>query len=470
MFIDDIIASCRENADKTAFICGSGQISYDELYKNALSLAAHLSGSYAPVLILGHKSPDMLISMLACLFCGRAYVPCDSSMPVKRIEYIIAAADCKTLCAAEDILMSTDAEVITRERLHSIYKSEAAFSPVADADRTAYIIFTSGSTGAPKGVPVSVGNLDCFVRWITGINELSPLKGGVALNTALFSFDLSVADIYFSLCCGGTLRAVPSSVRDSFTLLEAELSDSGAELMVTTPSYAALCLCSRRFSAELMPRLKAVFFCGERLPARTVRKLFERFPELTIINAYGPTEATCAVTAAVITRAMAESAAIPIGMTDCCSVRLTIEDGEIVLEGGSVFNGYLHSGKPTRGRYRTGDLGSISDGFVYFGGRLDEQLKLKGYRIEPAELETALLSVDGVLQAAVLPVISEDGMVMRLNAYAVPADETLTAEMIRSELSLLLPPYMLPAVIRLVGRLPMNANGKLDRKALERLK
>ena len=169
-------------------------------------------------------------------------------------------------------------------------------------------------------------------------------------NQALYSFDLSVADVYYSLAVGAELAPLTQQEQRDFPILFARLADSGAELAVLTPSFAELCLCDRRFCTALLPRLRVIFFCGEPLKPRTAARLFERFPGVRVLNAYGPTEATCAVCCAEITPGMTGWPRLPVGRTDEAAVRLLVmegnrtlpegAEGELVLCGASVAAGY----------------------------------------------------------------------------------------------------------------------------------
>ena len=168
-------------------------------------------------------------------------------------------------------------------------------------NETAYIIFPSGSTGTPKGVPISYANLGNFTRWICSDEVLSGFEHPVVFSPASFGFDLSVAGIYYTLANGGTLITVSREEQKSFDGIFSALQKSGAEIAMVTPTFMKLCLLNGDFNAEKFPRLRCCWFCGERLEKALCEKLLRRFPSLKIINAYGPTEATCAVCSAMIT-------------------------------------------------------------------------------------------------------------------------------------------------------------------------
>ncbi len=177
------------------------------------------------------------------------------------------------------------------------------------------IIFTSGSTGTPKGVKITADCLNHFLEWSVGLGGPAEEKqGAVFLNQAPFSFDLSVMDLYTCLACGGTLWCLEKEVQEDYQKLMDSLKDSGAGVWVSTPSFAELCLADPGFEERLLPRLRAFLFCGETLPCATVRRLKSRFPQAVVVNTYGPTESTVAVTEVEITDTMAAgSSPLPVG-------------------------------------------------------------------------------------------------------------------------------------------------------------
>lgn len=439
--IDILKKSFEANAEKAAFRTGSGHITFGELWTLSKRYACSLNGSRNPVIVRGGKQIHMLAGFIACLMASRAYIPCDETIPPLRLEYL------KSISGADTVIDSSF--VPSTETLECFENDDAA---------TAYIIFTSGSTGKPKGVPVSGKNLKTFITKL--LLQLSPLcgqSGGTVLNQARFSFDLSVADIYFSLCSGSTLFALDEETRNNPDALIKALAESGASAAVMTPTFAKYCLCMPEFGRELMPKLQCVFFCGETLEPKTVKKLFERFDGIKIINAYGPTEATCAVCGIEITPEMCDSGILPVGKTDLTTCEISVEDGEILLKGDSVFGGYLGA-EPLTGAYRTGDMGEIRDGYIYCLGRKHGYIKYKGHRIEPDEIRNAILGLDGVEQCEVNAVKNTAGTVTGITAKAVSF--FLGESEIKAELSRLLPDYMIPKSIKILDGIALNNNGK----------
>lgn len=354
--------------------------------------------------------------------------------------------------------------------------------PIAkDGGRTAYIIFTSGSTGTPKGVPISVDNLENFIRWVTGIPVVAAMQSGVVFNQAAFSFDLSVADIYISLILGHTLFGCTQHEQQDLALLFQRLQHSGSTMLVCTPTFLQLCLSDAAFNRALLPNMQVVFVCGEVLPAKTAEKLLGRFSGIKLLNAYGPTEATCAVAAVQITKAMLSCLVLPAGEIQHAAVCISVMNGkaelpagtygEIVLQGDSVSNGYLNGPSRTftgHKTYRTGDIGKIENGYLYCCGRIDEQIKYKGYRVEPMEIETCMNAIPGIARAVVLPIEGRDNKILMLAAFAQKT-RAITAGEVKVQLAQRLPHYMVPKTILLLDQMPMNINGKCDKKALKEM-
>lgn len=451
----------KENENKTAYIIGNKSITYGDLWQNVRSYADYLKRQGSePVLIYGHKSIGMIESILACLIAGRAYVPVDVSVPILRIYKIIELSNPSLIIKNQDIVIDTDLPVCSLEELSKFADNDARIIN----NEIAYIMFTSGSTGEPKGVPISRSNLENFLNWISDIfidNNLT------VLNTANFNFDLSVADMFYSIFNGHTLVGLEDAYdfENLFSLLK------GINLIVATPTFIKLCLVNGDFNQSNYPDLKHLYFCGEELEVSVVKKIYDRFDGINIINAYGPTEATSAVSAISITKDMLNNKVLPIGKKGQFATEIEIINEEIVLKGKSVFNGYLNNIlggyflENGINCYRTGDIGYFENDLLYFRGRKDNQIKYKGYRIELDEIKNAILNTRDVYDCVVLPKYNEDNLVKLITAYVV-CKNGISKEMIISKLKSKLPIYMIPKNIIFLDELPVNNNGKIDRKKL----
>lgn len=416
------------------------------------------------IVVYGHKEIYMIASFLACSFAGMTYIPIDNSIPEERKNLIINQVQPKIIIekSIEQIMNSSDYEDFSNIYL----KGEDIY----------YIIFTSGSTGEPKGVKISYNNLKSCMNWLLKICDVS---NSVILNQANFSFDLSVADLYLSLLTNSKHYIIERNAQKNFNDLFNEIKNSKAELAVMTPSFANLLMVDKSFNKSLMPYLKKILFCGERLTEKTVSKLNERFDDLQIINSYGPTECTFAVTSTTVKPNEKISIGIPKNDVDIFIVdeELNIlkdeEIGEILITGESVGLGYLKEelnknafiSFNDRKAYLTGDLGYKSNSQIYYIGRKDKQIKYNGYRIELLEIEKIINRISYVEQAVVTAINQDDETVKRIVAFIKLSDDKYTIQDIKSCIERSLPNYMMPT-IKIVDRIPLNENGKVDEKAL----
>lgn len=445
----------RSFAHRYGIACrmGDQSLGWEELHRRAAALAGLLAAGHGPVLLYGKKSPEYVIAIAGCLWAGRPYIPAGPHIPAARVAAMARLAGAVTavfLTPPPDELRDMACVPLPRQ-------GEGVYAlPAVEPKDIAYILFTSGSTGTPKGVMVSYANLENFIKWFSGRPAIAGIYCRAVLNQAQFSFDLSVADLYYTLYTGCTLELPPDGVPLC-------CCGSRAELAVMTPSCADQCLMDEGFAAKQLPCLQTIFFCGETLRGSTVRRLWRRFPGLRVINAYGPTEATCAVTSAEITPELAEAENLPIGLHSQEAVAVYLDRNDcICLQGPSVAAGYL-DGERFDGKFMTGDLGEFRAGCLWYRGRCDEQIKYKGYRIEPGEIEAILVSQKGIRQAVVLPRRDHLGRVISLQVL-VTATGPLQEGALREQLRFILPDYMVPRRIVQCEKLPLTANGKIDRR------
>lgn len=465
---------------RLAHVSGGRSLTYGELVAGSRALAARLErelpDDQSPIALLGHKESELLIGFLACLRLRRPYVPLDTGLPPARVEKIVAAA------RAARVLTPPEIATLATGDLHPTDRGWAA-------DDLHYIMFTSGSTGEPKGVPITRGNLLHFLDWMALEHPFRP-AAEVVLNQVIYSFDVSHMDTYPCLVNGGTLVSLSrEEIGDPRRLFQV-LAGTGVTIWVSTPTFVAMCLVEKRFDHVMLPELRRFLFCGETLPPETAAALLARFPEAEVWNTYGPTEATVATTSIRIdAEILARYSPLPIGRSMPGSRVLIVDGqlrpvapgsrGEILIVGPNVSPGYLHrpdltsraflpfEGQPA---YRTGDWGHEEDGWLFCDGRMDNQIKLHGFRIELGDIEAQLCALPGVLSAAVLPVRKQE-QVDSLTAYVVMgedgerSDQERAAEL-RAGLLERVPTYMVPRRFRFLPAFPMTPNGKIDRRSL----
>ena len=500
----------RRTPDRVAHRSADGVITWGELARRSDALAGALAdlAPGAPVVLRGHKEPEMLVGFLGCAKSGHPYVPVDAGVPAARAERIVEVSGADLVLTPELVC-----ELAAR--------GARPPAPTGDAATPHYVIFTSGSTGDPKGVVITRGCLDAFLGWMLAEQRFAP-AGETFLNQALFSFDLSVMDAWCSLATGGTIFSLTSAEIEDFGRLFDALARAPLTTWVSTPTFAQFCLAERRFGASMLPHVRRFLFCGDVLTPEVAEQLLVRFPNAEVWNTYGPTEATVATTSIRVDLGLlSRYPQLPIGRA-MPGTKVTIENddgepaadgerGEIVISGPNVSPGYL--GRPdltartfsVRDRvrtYRTGDWGSVRDGLLFFHGRRDDQVKIAGHRIEPGDVEVHLASLPRVRQAAVVPTY-RNGRVDSLHAFVVLADHchpertrpassadpstslgmmasadastplgmTGSAALelgasIRKELAVQIPTYMLPRKVHVLEQLPLTPNGKTDRRAL----
>lgn len=500
--LEKIGQNAQNIGEKTAYFvenAGGGQsITWQELddFSGCLAAAMHENlKSKKPIIVYGHKDPYMLVCFLACVKSGRAYCPVDTSVPLSRVKMIVEEVEPEIVLSTEPLSIEFE-KVLSKEEILNLIKNQKEAidrSEYLSANEVFYIIFTSGSTGKPKGVQITRECLDNFIQWGITLGGLTEDSDYVFLNQAPFSFDLSVMDLYLCLYMGGTLWALTKEIQQDMRLLLPNLEKSQANVWVSTPSFADVCLSDKKFSEKLLPNLTTFLFCGETLTNRTVERLSAGFPNAGIVNLYGPTESTVAVTDILVTPDINHQInPLPVGKEKSGTwIRIVDEDGnvlpegkkgEIIIIGDTVSIGYWKNEElnqkvfgeceidgETYRFYRTGDKGYKKDGYLFYCGRIDLQIKLHGYRIEVEDIENNIMKLPHIKQVAVMPKYRGD-KISSLVAFLVPSveieDEFLAAQKVRQQLKEYLPDYMIPKKIKFLEQLPVTNNGKVDRKIL----
>jgi len=465
-------------------------LTYAELLGRTEALSARLSAAgFAPgdrIGIAATRSVDTIVAILAVVDAGLAYVPLDLAYPADRLQAMLEDARPRAVLGEDGALADLAG---LAGPFPTLAVPAPAGTPAHAAEHDlAYVLFTSGSTGRPKGVAMGATPLAHLIDWHVAHPRL-----GRAARTLLFaplSFDVHFQEIFSTLACGGTLVMVPEAVRRDPVLLHRALVDRRiARIFVP---YVALQMIAQA-AADVPPaHLVDVISAGEQLQVTpAIRRLFERLPGAALHNHYGPTESHVVTAFTLEGDARTWPEIPPIG----CAlpyVELALRDaesgqpaagdtGELLLGGATLAHGYL--GRPdltaerfrtdvpaTAGRwYRTGDLvRRDADGICTYLGRADQQLKVDGFRIEPGEIELALMAHDAVRDAVVaapdLPGIGKQ-LVAYLVLNAGHAAEDTTAG-VRAHLRGRLPEYMVPVRFIMLEALPTTPSGKIDRRAL----
>lgn len=475
--IDEAFAAqLAARPDAPALTAGSATLSYAELDDRAEELA---DGLYAhgvrPGDLVGLCLPrgaDLVAAMLAALKADAIYVPLDPEHPADRRER--TARDAKVRLTVDDPAVLTG-------------HPRRPAAPRGPATGPAYVIHTSGSTGRPKGVLVPHANVTALVDAVRDDFALSPDDVWTCFHSA--AFDFSVWEIWGALLTGGRLVVVDHWTSRQPEDFHALLVRERVSVLSQTPSAFTQLAAADRTGGGL-PALRLVVLGGEPLDARPLLGWFDRHPEdrCRLVNMYGITETTVHVTAATVTRREALAGSRSVGRPlPGWSVRVLDPHGrpvppgapgEIHVGGAGVALGYLHRPAPTAERfvpdvadpagrlYRSGDLGRLlPDGTLEHLGRIDDQVKVRGFRIEPGEIRHVLLEDPAVSAAAVTVTggAGGDAAAVRIDAYVVPAPGAGgDPGSVRDRAVRLLPPHMVPATVTVLPALPLTANGKLD--------
>ncbi|RVU51136.1 amino acid adenylation domain-containing protein [Pseudomonas syringae pv. syringae] len=461
---------------------GEHCLHYGEMNQRANALAHHLISLGVcvddRVAVMARRGLDTLVAMLAVLKAGAGYVPVDPSHPDERIAYLLADSAPKVLLTQQALMNrvpQTSAPVIAFDRPEWPQRLENPQVAGLNPTHLAYVIYTSGSTGQPKGVMVEHRTLGNLIDWHCQSFDLQ--AGSHTASVAGFGFDAMAWEVWPALCAGATLHLPPADVSN-------EQIDELLDWWIAQPLQVAFLptpVAEYAFSRDLShPTLRTLLIGGDRL------RQFQRDPGFTVINNYGPTEATVVATSG----RLLPDGRLDIG-TPIANTRVYLLDehqqlvplgvaGELYVAGEGVARGYLNRPEMTAERflrdpfhanarmYRTGDLARWNaDGTLDYLGRNDDQVKIRGARIELGEIEAQLSRLPGIEEALVLAREDEPDQ-PRLTAYFIERDGSLSTPVaeLRSALLTVLPGYMVPSAFVRLDAWPLTANGKVDRKAL----
>ncbi|MFF9785277.1 amino acid adenylation domain-containing protein [Streptomyces nigrescens] len=497
-------AQVRRTPDAVAVTSDEAELTYAELDAHAAALAGRLTacgvGTETPVAVLMERSVQLPVALLGILKAGGAYVPLHLTDPAARLLHVVQDTRAPVVVVDRELAgrareLGVRVMVVDDGTTDTGTVPARAAAPAVLPDHLTYVMYTSGSTGLPKGVAVTqrdVAQLAFDRRFATGAHQR------VLLHSAR-AFDASTYELWVPLLSGGQIVVAPPGELDVATLSGVLARHSVTALWLTAGLF--------RVVAEEAPgclrNVREVWVGGDAVPAAAVRRVREACPHTTVVDGYGPTETTTFALTHAMTPHEEIPRTVPIGRP-LDNMRVYVLDpalvpvppgvaGELYIAGAGLARGYSGRAALTAERftadphgplfddpgarmYRTGDLARwTADGVVEFAGRADEQVKLRGYRIEPGEIEAVLARHPAVAQNTVLVREDQPGD-RRLVAYAVLAAdhgrsaeaEAPQADALRRHLAGELPDYMVPTAMVLLDALPLTPNGKVDRRALPR--
>ncbi|MDZ5669805.1 non-ribosomal peptide synthetase [Bacillus stercoris] len=475
----------EQTPNAIAIVSDTQELTYADLNSWANQIASLLQrkgvGPDRVVALLAGRTPELIAGMLGILKAGGAYLPIDSNLPVERIAYMLSDSRAALLLQSEKTekqLLGIECEQIIIEDIQKQGEAKNVESS-AGPHSLAYIIYTSGSTGKPKGVMIEQRSV---IRLVKNSNYITFTPADRLLMTSSIGFDVGSFEFFGPLLNGAALH-----LSDQQTFLDSQQLKRYIEHQGITTMWLTSSLFNH-LTEQLettFSQLNHLIIGGEALSASHVNRIRNACPEVSIWNGYGPTENTTFSTCFHIQKTYELS--IPIGRPVGNSSAYILNQwgmlqpagavGELCVGGDGVARGYLHRPDLTKEKfvqnpfvpgdrlYRTGDLARwLPDGTIEYVGRIDDQVKVRGYRVELGEIESALRHIDGVKEAAVLARTGQSGSKELFGYISVKAGTN--AEQVRSLLARSLPNYMIPAYIIEMENLPLTSNGKLNRKAL----
>lgn len=484
-----------EYPDKIGFTDSSRKATFSEVMKNAKAIGTHLteSGTKRPVAILIDKNVNCIEAMLGAMYAGDFYVVVDVHSPTDRIENILNTLENPIIITDDgsiDLANSFGKEFCVYDTAVQTNTDEDKLaeirSQMIDMD-TAYILFTSGSTGMPKGTVISHKALISYINWVTeefGFDETTSFGS----QTPLY-FSMSVTDFYSTIKCGCTYNIIPKA-NFSFPLnLIKYLNDYEINTIYWVPTAISILSNWKAFDAAKPEYLKTVLFAGEVMPTKQLNYWIKNLDSnITYANLFGPTETTDICTFYVVDREFADDESLPIGKAcDNCDVFIVNadgekakpdEEGELFVRSSFMAGGYYKNPEKTADAfvqnpinsfypervYKTGDIVKYNDkGELIYITRKDFQIKRMGYRIELGEIEAGANSVAKVKACAC--VYDKDADCLVLIYEGAVKDSNIVLEAVKNKV----PPYMTPDKVLRIKEMPKNANGKIDRKALQSL-
>lgn len=493
------------NKDRCAVEVAGKEYSYEELLIGAyrISLSMHADASYkSKVALFAERELGAYFSILYSVLSGCCYVPVNIKYPISRIKKMMILSDCKHAIVTESFLrkygeglremlselninvVNVSCDVEPRQLINIDDCVEYFKTRTANImkDDYAYVMFTSGSTGEPKGVPISYGNLESYLRYVVDRNPIE--ERDRCSQFFDLTFDPSVHDILVTWLSAATL-CVPTSAEK---MLPAEfIVRNNITVWYSVPSVISRLIQLNILRENIFPALRCSIFSGEALPASYAHQWMRAAVNSSVINYYGPTEVTINITYSRLEpgEEVKEHATgfIAIGeVFDTHTFKIVDEQGrcvpegesgELLIAGSQVTKGYLNTDLVTsdfwlyengKRYYRTGDIVTTSQNGLMFIGRRDQQIKIRGFRVELAEIEEVIRKHKTVRDVAVVPIYSKDHIVVGTAAFVVTA--SVRMQEIRRLCLSKLPDYMIPSRFINVSTLPMTDNGKINRRML----
>lgn len=512
---EGISRAFSKHSSRTAIVVNNRSYDYSELQertrllKNAISTLPSINGDF--IAIFANRSVHTYTGIFAALLSGYAYMPLSPRSQAPRLHKLLESASCNTLILSEEcasvfeqlaaitenltILCPDPGEQIRQLRdKHSHHNfifpeefpEEGQPCRTANPEDPAYLLFTSGSTGVPKGVVISHRNVCSYLNYILNRYKFSTSDRISQMFDA--SFDLSVHDIFTSLFSGACLCVIPAS---SLMAPARFINAMALTVWFSVPSVAMILKKMRMLKPGSFPTLRFSFFCGEALPQASAESWQAAAPDSIVENLYGPLETTIAITAyrwdPRKSAGECVKGIVPIGwpfdehrvrVVDETGAELPVEqEGELCLSGPQVTAGYLNSSKQTFERYvnfgddktwyRTGDLVRKDDrGCLYYLGRMDEQVQIRGYRVELQEIDMIVRMAAGTDLVACVPKIQDSGLAESIYTFIAGDEHNFCIEDILKHCRQFLPDYMVPVKIMFIKKMPLNANLKINRRAL----
>lgn len=512
--------AAKSTPESIAIETESGSINFVQLYQRSRQIASMLiDDGVSPgdrIGIMMDKSIESVAAIYATLLVGAAYVPLDTTSPLKRLNFVLCDAGVTRLFVdsrnydrvrsegdvgwpieqyflldfRDSCDVTVDQEKENVVEWSAIQLKDPLRSPIIiPPDELAYVLYTSGSTSNPKGVMISHCNAMAFIDW--AFESVQAQSTDRFSSHAPFHFDLSIFDLFVSCKSHSTLVLVPPSISYFPLALAKWIEEHRISIWYSVPSILSRMLAAGGLDRFSLDELRCIIFAGEVFASRDLRQWMLQRPNIRYLNYYGPTETNVCTYYEVVNPPEVETP-VPIGSASSGDQIYLVHDGkvlakdepvvgEIWVSGPTVALGYLGDAQATLARfspardvtgndlpvYRTGDLGIWNgDGEIEFRGRCDHMVKCRGYRVELGEIESALLSSEDVGEACVVATECERHGT-HLTAMIASSNGTLHKEDVIAHLKLLIPHYMIPQDFEVLDELPKTVRGKIDRRSLK---